>query len=146
MKMYLNGVPIAAGTATLPLSGIIDKNCWLGRSQFSADPYFNGSYNELRIYRGLLSDTDVAADYEAGPDAVGADYVLHIIPSNNSLTITWGLSAMNMALQTSAVLGDPTAWRDIPDSSPAILDGRYSITVPISEKAAFYRLIGPGTN
>jgi hypothetical protein len=61
MKMYLNGVPVASGTATIPLSGILDTNCWLGRSQFTPDPYFYGSYNEFRIYGGLLADSDVAA-------------------------------------------------------------------------------------
>jgi hypothetical protein len=142
MKMYLDGVPIAAGTATLPLSGIIDENCWLGRSQFSADPYFNGSYNELRIYRGLLSDADVAADYAAGPDALGVDHVLHFFLSDNSLVITWGLSATNVILQSSPTLGNAANWSEV-SGSPVILNGRYSITVPISDKAAFYRLIEP---
>jgi hypothetical protein len=82
MKMYLNGVPVSSGTATIPLSGIIDINNWLGKSQFSADPYFYGSYDEFRIYSGLLSDTDVAADYAAGPDSVGVDYTLHCYPAN----------------------------------------------------------------
>ena len=141
MKLYLNGVPVASDIASIPLSGIADINNWLGSSQFSGDPYFYGSYNEFRIYSGLLSDSGVAADYAAGPDVVGVDYVLHSYMSTNSLTITWGLSATNWYLQSSPTLGPGTVWT--PVLIPAITNGRYSVTVPFSSDAAFFRLHAP---
>ena len=142
MKMYLNGVPVAADVATLPLSGIIDTNNWLGRSQFSADAYFYGSYNEFRIYSGLLSDSDVAADFAAGPDTVGVDYVLHQYPSSNGLTITWGPSATNLVLQSSPVLGTGAVWNQV-TNTPILQNGRYGVSVPISGNAAYFRLHTP---
>lgn len=142
MKMYLNGVPVAGGNATLPLSGIIDTNNWLGRSQYAADPYFSGFYNEFRIYRGLLSDADVAADYAAGPDVVGVDYVLHEFPSGNSLTITWGTTATNWLLESSPTLGSGATWTPV-SNRPLLQNGRYNVTVPISSDASYFRLHAP---
>ena len=142
MKMYLNGVLVASGVATIPLSGIVDTNNWLGRSMFLNDAYFYGSYNEFRIYRGLLSDSDVAADYAAGPDTVGVDYVLHSYLSSNALTITWGPSATNLVLQSSPALGDGAAWNQV-STKPALQNGRYVVTVPLNGDSAFFRLHVP---
>jgi hypothetical protein len=142
MKMYLNGVPVAAGTAVIPLSGIVDTNNWLGRSQFATDPDFIGSYNEFRIYSGLLSDADVAADYAAGPDAVGVDYVLHNYPTTNALTITWGLSATNLVLKSTPVLGAGAVWSPV-TIPPVLQNGRYGVAVPLTNDAAFFRLLTP---
>lgn len=142
MKMYLNGIPVASGTAVIPLSGIIDTNNWLGRSQFSPDAYFYGSYNEFRIYRGLLSDADVAAEYAAGPDVVGVDYELHGYASSNSLTITWGTSGTNWFLESSPALGPAAVWTAVL-ATPTPRNGRYHVTVPISGDTSFFRLHAP---
>lgn len=141
MKMYVDGELAASGTATIPLSGIVDTNCWLGKSLFSADAYFYGSFDEFRIYRGLLSDADIAADYAAGPDAVGSDFVLHGFDagSSNAMVLTWGLTATNLELQTSSTLGKGANW--IPVSDPAVLtNGRYTVRLPATNPEAFYRL------
>jgi hypothetical protein len=142
MKMYLNGLPVASGTATIPLSGIVDTNNWLGRSLFASDPYFNGSFSEFRIYSGLLSDADIAADYAAGTDTVGVDYVLHNFSSSNTLTITWGTSATNLVLKSSPVLGAGAVWNQV-TNTPVLQNGRYGVTVPVSGDAAFFRLLAP---
>jgi hypothetical protein len=142
MKMYLNGASIASDSATIPLSGIVDTNCWLGRSQFASDAYFFGSYNEFRIYSGLLSDSDVAADFAAGPDTVGVDYLLHQYSASNGLTITWGPSATNLVLQSSPVLGAEAVWNQV-TNTPIFLNGRYGVSVPISGNAVFFRLHTP---
>jgi hypothetical protein len=141
-KFYINGQPVSSGAATISLSAIIDMNNWLGRSQFSSDPYFGGRYNEFRIYSGLLSDSDVAADFAAGPDAVGVDYVLHQYPSGNGLTITWGPAAANLVLQSSPALGADAVWNQV-TNVPVLQDGRYDVTVPISGNAVFFRLHTP---
>ena len=141
-KMYLNGQLAAVGKASIPLSAIIDANDWLGKSQFGADPNFGGRYDEFRIYRGLLSDADVAADYAAGPNAAGVDYVLHNFVSGNSLTITWGVSATNSFLESSPFLGPDTVWTAI-TNVPTLKDGRYRVTVPILGDPCFFRLHAP---
>jgi len=141
-KLYLNGNLCKAGTATLPLSGIIDTNNWLGRSLFQYDPYIDATYDEFRIYNGLLSDSDVRADYAAGPDVVGVDYTLHVFPSGNSMTVTWGTSVTNLVLQSSPTLGAEAVWNDV-TSTPDLRNGRYNITMPLENQAVFYRLHVP---
>ncbi|HLX94844.1 MAG TPA: LamG domain-containing protein [Verrucomicrobiae bacterium] len=142
MKFYINGRPVASGIATIPLSAIVDINDWLGKSQYSDDPPFIGLYDEFRIYRGLLSDTDVAADYAAGPNAVGVDYVLHDFPSSNSLNITWGTTATNWFLESSPTLGPGATWAPVP-ATPMLQNGRYNVAVPISGDTGYFRLHAP---
>jgi len=141
-KLYLNGVLCSSGIASLPLSGINDTNNWLGRSQFATDPFLYGRYDEFRIYSGLLSDSDVAADYAAGPNVIGVDYVLHVYATPSSLTITWGPTAANLVLQSSAELGEGAAWNLVP-MTPVLQNGRYNVAVPISGNASYFRLSTP---
>lgn len=142
MKLYLNGLAVAAGKATLPLSGIVDTNCWLGKSLFSPDAYFYGSYHEFRIFSGLLSDADMAAEFAAGPEVVGVDYRLHAFGSTNALVVTWGTSASNVALKASPVLGPAAAWSPV-GTSPVLQAGRYQVTVPVTNPTAFFQLQSP---
>jgi hypothetical protein len=67
--LYVDGA--AAGSSSqIELApwqlGATPRN-WLGRSQYAADPYFNGRLQDLRIYRGALSETQVAALVAATP-------------------------------------------------------------------------------
>ncbi len=60
MTLYLDGDVVASGpTATLPADlGNTTQN-WIGRSQYAADPYFNGSVDDFRIYSRALSAGEV---------------------------------------------------------------------------------------
>jgi hypothetical protein len=61
--LYVNGAAVATNTAmTLTPSslGATTQN-WLGRSQFSADPYLNGVIDDVRIYGAALSATQISA-------------------------------------------------------------------------------------
>lgn len=141
-KFYYNGKPSSPQSATTPLAAINDMNNWLGRSQFVEDPYLRGRYNEFRIYSGFLSDADIAADYAAGPDVIGSDFLLHIFPSNTNLTLTWGSSVTNWILESSSVLGAGAGWTQVPQS-PTNQSGRFTVTVPMSDDARFFRLHNP---
>ena len=60
--LYVNGRAVGTNGAILfpPFRlGGTDQN-WIGRSQYAADPYFNGLIDDFRIYRGALSAADVA--------------------------------------------------------------------------------------
>jgi len=61
--LYVNGAQVVASTAVTlrPADlGAIDY-AFIGKSQFSADPYFDGSIDEIRVYRRALSAAEVAA-------------------------------------------------------------------------------------
>ena len=68
MALYVAGEP--QGSVKLPakLTQVKPVNLWLGRSNFDRDPNFFGSLHEFRIYSGALTDAEVQASYQAGPD------------------------------------------------------------------------------
>jgi hypothetical protein len=65
MNLYLDGrVVDTETTATLPSAlGNTTQN-WIGRSQYTADPYFGGSFDEFRIYNRALTAGEI--QYLAG--------------------------------------------------------------------------------
>ena len=68
IALYLNGAPQGSVAWTSTLANIQDVNNWLGRSNFSVDPEFNGILHEFRIYRAALTAEQIRASYLAGPD------------------------------------------------------------------------------
>jgi hypothetical protein len=60
--LYVNGLPVATNTSMnlLPLNVAPQTNA-LGRSKFSADPYFNGQYASFRVYGRALSPREIMA-------------------------------------------------------------------------------------
>ena len=75
-RLYLNGVRVGSSDLFTNSPVVVGSttNDWLGRSQFSGDPYMSGSINEFRIYDGPIGALDVAADYEQGADGFPASY------------------------------------------------------------------------
>jgi arabinan endo-1,5-alpha-L-arabinosidase len=60
--MYVNGTPVVTNTSmTLTAPDIAPTNVWFGRSQFSADPYFNGQIASVRLYGRALAPTEIVA-------------------------------------------------------------------------------------
>jgi hypothetical protein len=62
-SLYVNGSLVGTNTAMQlgPFRlGSTSQN-WIGRSQYSADPYFNGLVDDFRIYRGALDAAQIAA-------------------------------------------------------------------------------------
>ena len=61
--LYIDGVAVATNNAmTLHMADIgVTSNNWLGRSQFSTDPLFNGSLDDFRVYKRALSQQEITA-------------------------------------------------------------------------------------
>ncbi len=72
-SLYVGGRKVGSGPMNKPLFNIPDVDNYLGRSQFSADPFFQGALDELRIYSGVKSDLQVAVDAAAGPNTIATD-------------------------------------------------------------------------
>jgi fibronectin type 3 domain-containing protein len=76
-RLYLNGIQVGVNSAmTLtPASLGTLANLYLGRSQFSADPYLNGAIDDFRIYGGTLDPSEIqslATDQPGVPQNVTA--------------------------------------------------------------------------
>lgn len=68
LSLYVDGIPQGTAAFSGQLSMLDDVNNWLGKSQFSADPELGATLDELRIYRAALTEAQVAASYQGGPD------------------------------------------------------------------------------
>lgn len=63
--LYIDGAAAATNTgATLNPSGLgATTQNYIGKSQFSSDPYLNGSVDDFRIYSRALSSAEISAIY-----------------------------------------------------------------------------------
>ncbi len=138
-RLYVNGQRAGTGAATFPLSVVDDRNNWLGRSQWQ-DPFPNTSIDEFRIYNGPFLDTDIAAHFTYGPNALISFLPqLTVSLSGNQITITWPTSAgSGYTLKSSTVLGTGAAWN--PAGAATIVGENYQVTVPVASGNAYFRL------
>jgi len=78
LTLYQDGVSVGSvDLVDVSLTRLNDVNNWIGRSQWTFDDEFQGTVSEFRIYGGVRSAQQIAADSAAGPDVVpglpGAD-------------------------------------------------------------------------
>ncbi|MGF6507092.1 LamG domain-containing protein [Paraburkholderia sp. 32] len=61
--LNLNGSVIGSATGVVCTPWRVGPTAqnWLGRSQYAADPFFSGSIDEFRIYRGVMSADQITA-------------------------------------------------------------------------------------
>jgi hypothetical protein len=59
-QVYLDGAVVAGNSvAVLPKDlGVTSQN-WIGRSQFTADAFFTGAVDDLRIYNRAVSASEI---------------------------------------------------------------------------------------
>jgi hypothetical protein len=116
------------------------SNNWLGRAQFN-DPFFNGQFEEFRIWDGAMTPAQVAASFTAGPNAdVGGGVRLSIAKENDGrIKLSWPAAATDYFLEVTPALGPDAAW-DLVFDVPVEEDGSLVIRVDGDQPAQFYRL------
>jgi len=64
LALYQNGILVGSnGAVPISLTSIAGSNNYIGRSQWSTDPFFNGCVNELGIWSNALSSNDIFTIY-----------------------------------------------------------------------------------
>lgn len=144
-RLYLDGILVRTSTAPRPLSDMAgsDVNNWLGRSQFAADRYWGGSYNELRLISGAMTAQQVADSFAAGPGSgpsTGAPS-LSVTQSGGNITIAWPSTATGFILQSAPNLNAGTTWTEVPGGT--VNGSNMEVTVPTSGAMRFFRLVKP---
>jgi Concanavalin A-like lectin/glucanases superfamily/PA14 domain/Bacterial lectin/Bacterial Ig-like domain len=67
--IYKNGVAVASGTLTGLPNNVTRTNCFVGRSNWAQDGYFQGRMDDVRVYNRVLSaDAVLALASGGGPD------------------------------------------------------------------------------
>lgn len=99
--MYSNGVQVAVGTniAITPASLGYTYNNYLGNDQYN-DPTFNGTYNEMRIWDGAMSQIYLLATAAAGPNVV----ITNTTPQ--SIAVAAGANMLGSQTEQATVTGD----------------------------------------
>lgn len=69
-NLYINGQLVGQSLAEVDPSTALYSNFWIGRSQFSWDPFFNGTIDELRTYNDALSAAQILQNFADGPTPV----------------------------------------------------------------------------
>ena len=69
IRLYLDGELVGTTPTTMQLSDVARMFAYIGDSVYTADPYFNGTIDEFRIYDTPLTDDEVSASFSEGPDA-----------------------------------------------------------------------------
>ena len=92
--LYVDGVAVATNNSMSNKPSALGATTlnYIGRSQFSADPYLNSSVDEFRIYNRALSATELKAVYtQYAPPLAPANLV--ITTSNSKPALSWTASA-----------------------------------------------------
>lgn len=145
---YVNGVLVTNATPTAaPLStSVNDTVDWLGVSFYNDNP-LAGWINQLAIYEGALSASQIAANYTAGVGVYLPPVTVSTVPTNivssvsgGSLTLSWPADHLGWTLQvqTNALTSGLGAnWVSVPGSSST-----NSVVIPIdpANGSVFYRL------
>ncbi|MBN2183318.1 MAG: discoidin domain-containing protein, partial [Sedimentisphaerales bacterium] len=70
IRLYIDGVlEDSTPLTTMELSQVERMFAYIGDSLYTADPYFQGTIDEFRIYDTALTDEEVLGSFEEGPDA-----------------------------------------------------------------------------
>lgn len=141
--LYINGVRAVSGAVTLPLTVVEDINVYLGRSAWT-DSFFNGRYNEFRIYDGVLAGADIAATFAAGPNALPdtnpvptPSITVGLVGGN--VELSWPANATGYVLETSSALGATASWTAVA-TTPTEASGVKKVTLTPASGTAFFRL------
>lgn len=144
--LYVNGAEVGRNNAmslTPSSLGNTTQN-YIGRSQYSADPYINGRVDEFRIYNTALSAANVAALYtEQIPAAIPST------PTGLSATAISG-SRIDLAWNASAGTTNYNVKRSATDGGPytivAGVSGTSYSDTGLPEKTAFYYVVSAVNN
>jgi hypothetical protein len=141
--LYLDGVAVGTNNA-LTLNPVIlgnTTNNYLGKSQWATDSYFDGRFEEFRIYNAALSPAEVAATYALGSSQLLSTNtpVVGVVTTPSNLTLTWPLVSASFTLQSSTNLAAGN-WVNVASPAPQIAGTNYQIFLPATNPAQFFRL------
>jgi hypothetical protein len=68
LVLYVDGAKVGEQAFAGDLGSINDVNCWLGRSQYNADPELTGTFHDFRIYKAALTPLQIATSFAGGAD------------------------------------------------------------------------------
>lgn len=102
LRVYHNGELMASGSTSIRLSDINDVNNWLGRSNWTVDANFEGTFDEFRIYDYALTTNQVLGNAQAGPNTVNVGTGVACDFDGDSDCDATDIDALNAAIRTGS--------------------------------------------
>ena len=137
--IYTNGVLENSMTTALPpLNGISSAWSYIGRSLSSSVAWLNATIDELRIYDGVLTPQQIALDDQYGPAVLATSVTLSQSNSVSGLTLSWPAWAVGFTPESAPDLTSGV-WTPL-TQTPSLAGNQWSLTIPTTDIATFYRL------
>lgn len=144
-RIFVNGVQVGenTGVTLVPANLGPTQNDWLGRSQYGSDPFFNGVYDEFRIWDGAMTPAQAAASFLSGPNFAPVVSLQVALSAPNQITVSYPASPSGFTLQkTAEILSSGTSWQTV--TEPATTNGNVvQVTLPVGAGNQFFRLQQP---
>ena len=129
------------------LRDVHDVNNWLGRSNWAGDANLAGTFDEFRVYDGVLNEAAVQANMTAGPNVppgppATSNFVIVSATrdqATGAVTLVWTSEpGKNYVIQQAAALA---GWTDLPGTIPSAgATTSAVITPPAGTAATYYRV------
>ncbi len=104
-KLYTNGILVSVSEVfgnNTP-SDIKNAVSYIGKSQFSADPYFNGHIDEFKVFDKALTDIEVIENMSTGIKSNYASYVAESACINEEQTVKTSLTLPHFENEQTAI-------------------------------------------
>jgi hypothetical protein len=122
------------------LSGVVNNYSYLNKSLYPGDVPFDATFNEFRIYIGVLLPDEVASHETWGPNQLVSTAVsLGASLSGGNVVLSWPSSETGWTLQTKSSLTPGGAWS--PGPAAQVVGNQWQATVTNTGGTQFFRLI-----
>jgi len=142
--LYVNGTPVGTNNSiTLrPASMGVTTNNYIGRSQYTWDPYLDAELDEFQVYRVGLSATEVAALYAMGAEGLLSWEAPVVVAEATSegLKLSWPVANAGFMVQARTNLSQGQ-WFAVTSPVPQISGGRWQVIMPLTNDMMFFRLV-----
>ncbi len=133
--LYLNGNAVAVNNSVNALPSDVPANqSSFGRSEYPANPYFDGELDSIFLSPKALSGSAIKQAFLSP--------TLTSTVGGGALSLSWPQWAASMQLYTTTNLAQSTNWRSV-TNVPSMLNGLLTVTLPANSGHGFYRLQWP---
>ena len=105
MKLYVNGILVSESDAfgSNTPADIENSMNYIGKSQFSADPYFNGHIDEFKVFNRALSDMEIIENMATGIKSDYASFIAETAELYDGMTVKTDISLPTFENETTSI-------------------------------------------
>ena len=139
-RLYTNGVLAASTSVLIPPASFNPALNYLGKSQYDADPLFNGRLEKVYVYNYALSNAEITRLMAGQPPPPTTPTTITAAFSAGTLNLSWPSNYLGCRLQVQTnnlATGLGTNWFDVAGSTTT---NEMTLPVDNANGSVFYRL------